>query len=40
MVNAMSMRFFLPSATVPSGHDQFFSTFAKFSEITWRVTPK
>jgi adenosine deaminase len=40
MVNAMSMRFFLPSAAVRSGHDQFFSTFAKFSEITWRVTPE
>jgi adenosine deaminase len=40
MLNAMSMRFFLPSAAVPSRHDQFFSTFAKFSEITWRVTPE
>ena len=40
MVNAMSMRFFLPSASVPSGHDKFFSTFARFSEITWRVTPE
>jgi adenosine deaminase len=40
MVNAMSMRFFLPSAAVPSGHDQFFSTFAKFSEVSWRVTPE
>src|SRR5229473_6503874 len=40
MVNAMSMRFFLPSAAVPSGHDQFFSTFARFSEITWRVAPE
>ncbi len=25
---------------MPSGHDQFFSTFAKFGEITWRVTPE
>ncbi len=40
MVNAMSMRFFLPTPAVPSGHDQFFSTFSKFSEITWRVTPE
>ncbi len=40
MVDAMSMRFFLPSAAVPSRHDQFFSTFAKFSEITGRVTPE
>jgi adenosine deaminase len=30
----------LPSAAVPSGHDQFFSTFAKFSEVSWRVTPE
>src|SRR2546430_736120 len=36
----MSMRFFLPSVPVPSGHGQFFSTFARFSEITWRVTPE
>jgi hypothetical protein len=40
MINAMSMRFFLPTPAVPSGHDQFFSTFAKVSEITWRVTPE
>ena len=40
MVNAMSMRFFLPTPAVPSGHDQFFSTFSKFSEITWRITPE
>jgi adenosine deaminase len=40
MVNAQSMRFFLPTPAVPSGHDQFFSTFSKFSEITWRVTPE
>jgi adenosine deaminase len=36
MVNAMSMRFFLPSAAVPSSHDRFFSAFARFSEVTWR----
>ena len=40
MINAMSMRFFLPTPAIPSGHDQFFSTFSKFSEITWRVTPE
>ena len=40
MINAMSMRFFLPTPAIPSGHDQFFSTFAKVSEITWRVTPE
>ena len=40
MINAMSMRFFLPTPAVPSGHDQFFATFSKFSEITWRVSPE
>ena len=40
MIDAMSMRFFLPTPAIPSGHDQFFSTFAKVSEITWRVTPE
>src|SRR5689334_17490721 len=38
IVNALSMRNFLPSADTPSAHDQFFSTFAKFGEATWRVT--
>jgi len=38
IVNALSMRNFLPSAGTPSGHDQFFSTFGKFGEATWRVT--
>jgi adenosine deaminase len=37
IVNALSMRSFLPSADTPSGHDQFFSTFEKFGEATWRV---
>src|SRR5205085_3078696 len=37
IVNAFSMRFFVPSAAVPSGHDQFFATFAKFGEATWRI---
>jgi adenosine deaminase len=30
LVNALSMRFFLPSAATPSGHDQFFATFGRF----------
>jgi len=38
IVNALSMRNFIPSADQPSGHDQFFSTFGKFGEATWRVT--
>jgi adenosine deaminase len=38
VVNAQSMRWFVPSAAVPSGHDQFFAAFGKFGEATWRVT--
>ncbi len=38
IVNALSMRNFLPSVEAPSGHDQFFSTFGRFGEATWRVT--
>jgi adenosine deaminase len=30
LVNSLSMRFFLPSAATPSGHDQFFATFGRF----------
>ena len=30
LVNSLSMRFFLPSAANPSGHDQFFATFGRF----------
>jgi adenosine deaminase len=37
IVNALSMRNFIPSADTPSGHDQFFSTFDKFGDATWRV---
>lgn len=37
MVNALSMRAFLPSAAVPTGHDQFFATFGKFGAVTWQV---
>ncbi|CAH1661605.1 adenosine deaminase family protein [Chelatococcus asaccharovorans] len=34
LINALSMRWFLPSPEVPSGHDQFFSTFSKFNAAT------
>ncbi|MGH6664920.1 MAG: adenosine deaminase family protein [Pseudolabrys sp.] len=37
IVNALSMRNYLPSPTEPSGHDQFFVTFGKYGEISWRV---
>jgi hypothetical protein len=30
LVDALSMRFFLPSAAIPSGHDQFFAAFGRF----------
>jgi hypothetical protein len=30
LVDAFSMRAFLPSAAVPTGHDEFFATFSKF----------
>ncbi len=30
LVNAFSMRAFLPSAAVPTGHDEFFAAFGKF----------
>jgi hypothetical protein len=34
LINALSMRWFLPSREVPSGHDQFFGTFSKFNAAT------
>lgn len=34
MVNAFSMRWFLPTPAVPSGHDQFFGTFSRFNAAT------
>lgn len=37
VVNALSMRNFLPSPSEPSGHDQFFVTFGRYGEISWRV---
>ncbi|MEA9588369.1 adenosine deaminase [Xanthomonas sp. WHRI 10064A] len=33
VVDALSMRKFLPNAAQPSGHDQFFSTFGKFDAV-------
>jgi adenosine deaminase len=32
-IDAMSMRNFVPTAQQPSGHDQFFSTFARFGAV-------
>ncbi|TMJ03714.1 MAG: adenosine deaminase [Alphaproteobacteria bacterium] len=37
LVNALSMRFFLPNAENPSGHDQFFATFGRFGGVTWLI---
>ena len=37
-INAMSMRWFNPSAKFPSGHDQFFATFDRFGDASWRRT--
>jgi len=37
LVNALSMRFFLPSATAPSGHDQFFATFGRLANAPHRT---
>ncbi len=34
LVNAFSMRAFLPTPPVPTGHDQFFATFDKFNAVT------
>jgi len=31
LVNALSMRFFMPSVAAPSGHDQFFATFGRLT---------
>ncbi|MEA2988620.1 MAG: adenosine deaminase [Alphaproteobacteria bacterium] len=36
LVNALSMRFFVPSAATPSGHDQFFAAFGKFGSASGR----
>jgi len=37
LVNALSMRFFLPTSENPSGHDQFFATFGRFGGVTWLI---
>ncbi len=37
LVNALSMRFYTPSAAVPSGHDQFFATFARITVAPHRA---
>ena len=37
IVNALSLRFFVPSAPTPAGHDQFFAAFGKFGDVTWRI---
>ena len=34
IVNALSMRGYIPSAAVPTGHSQFFATFERFGAIT------
>ena len=34
LINALSMRWYLPSQGGPSGHDQFFSTFSRFNAAT------
>lgn len=42
LVNALSMRWFLPTLPVPSGHDQFFSVFGRINAATggsdWAAT--
>jgi adenosine deaminase len=37
IVNALSMRNFVPTPDNPSGHDQFFGTFSRFGAITGRT---
>ena len=34
LVNALSMRDFLPTSTLPSGHDEFFATFDRFDAVS------
>jgi hypothetical protein len=36
LINSLSMRFFVPSQATPSGHDQFFGTFARFGPASAR----
>lgn len=44
LVDALSMRWFLPTPAIPSGHDQFFGTFGKFNAATggadWDTTSR
>jgi hypothetical protein len=37
IVNAFSMRNYVPTRSTPSGHDQFFATFGKYGDVSWRV---
>jgi len=37
MVDALSMRFFLPNTENPSGHDEFFAAFGRFGGVTWLI---
>jgi len=34
MVDAFSMRWFLPTPAVPTGHDEFFAAFEKFGTVS------
>lgn len=34
LINALSLRWFLPTPETPSGHDQFFGTFGRFNAAT------
>ncbi|TMJ73966.1 MAG: hypothetical protein E6G80_04770 [Alphaproteobacteria bacterium] len=34
LVNALSMRDFLPTPTVPTGHDEFFAVFDRFGAVS------
>jgi adenosine deaminase len=34
LIDALSMRFFLPRPAIPSGHDQFFAAFSRFGSST------
>jgi adenosine deaminase len=36
LVNALSMRGFVPTAAEPTGHDRFFTTFGRFSAVSAR----
>ena len=40
LVNALSMRAFLPTVAVPTGHDEFFATFANSAPPPARISSK